>query len=391
MNRKMLYWGPFPWEQDGGAVVNYYNILMQNQLSPRDEYWGYSKVPEELDPSYLPWVNFPMFKHQDDIPGFMFANNIPLLNIFHVGVEDFEKQIDKLKGLGVKSILHQTIHWKDDAVTKSTKLKEFDMIVAPTQYAKEVFIGVCKLPADKIKVIPHGIDTMRYYRRPTALKRALGIRPEQKVILFSGRLSFWKGVQEIIPIMRKLYNKYDCVFIIRGGAFSGNKESMALYKVFDKLQCQNVIFLPKWQSPQFMEELYAMTDILVFNAAHEGFGVPLIEAQSVGAVPITTALDNHLEICGTTGQTSIILQPTVDVGTVNDGTKLKVADKNSIFGSISWLLENPEEMKVMGARGRENVMKRFDLRNVATSWLNLYDELIPKDYNMESEVVKKIA
>jgi len=382
----------FPWEQDGGAVVNYYNLVMQNQIAPRDEYWGYSKVPEELEPKYLPWVQFPQFKTPDDIPQFMSKHEIPLINFFHVGVEDFEKVLQKLKDVGVKTILHQTIHWRDDAVTKSTMLNEFDCIVAPTEFAKSVFVGVCHVPTSKIKVIPHGIDTSKYYRRPTMLKHYYGIKPTQKVILFSGRLSFWKGVQELIPIMRKLYQKYDCVFIIRGGAFGGNRESQALYKIFKKMSTNNpnIIFLPEWQSPQFMEELYAMTDILIFNSAHEGFGVPLLEIQAVGGIPITTALANHLEICGYSGGVGIVLDPTIEVGTVNDGTVLRIADKNAIYGAIEWLLKNPEEMKAMGRRGLQNVVSRFELKNVAQKWLELYDELVPPDYNMDEEALKRV-
>jgi uncharacterized radical SAM superfamily protein len=94
--------------------------MMQNQIAPRDEYWGYSKVPEELEPKYLSWVQFPQFKTPNDIPQYMSKHEIPLINFFHVGVEDFEKVLPKLKDAGVKTVLHQTIHWKDDAVTKST-------------------------------------------------------------------------------------------------------------------------------------------------------------------------------------------------------------------------------------------------------------------------------
>lgn len=389
--RKMLYWGAFPWERDGGAVVNYYNLLMQNQLAPRDEYWGCSKVPEELEPRYLPWVQFPSFKSPADVPEFMSKNNIPLINMFHVGVGDFEKMLPSLKDIGAKTVLHQTIHWKDDAVTKSTMLDQFDCIVAPTEFAKSVFVGTCHIQASKVKVIPHGIDTTRYYRHPTVLKHHFGIKPDQKVILFSGRLSFWKGVQEMIPIMRKLYQKYNCVFIIRGGTFGG-QEGNALYKIFKKMSLNNpnVIFLPEWQPPQFMEELYAMTDILIFNSAHEGFGVPLIEAQAVGAIPITTALANHLEICGYSGGVGIVLDPTIEVGTVNDGTVLRIADKNAIYGAIEWLLKNPEEMRAMGRRGVQNVKTRFELRDVAKKWLDLYDELVPLNYNMDEEALKRV-
>ena len=387
-----LYWGPHPNEMDGGAVVNYYLLKEQNKLRSRDIYWGIPKVPEELDPTVLPWVNYPIIPNlEEGIPQLMLQQRIPLINLFHIGRMDFDKVLDSIHEVGAKAVLHQTIHWPDDDCLKSERLKDFDCIVAPTKYAKDVFVNLAGLKPNKIEIIPHAVDLNRFYRRQTILKRRFRIKEHQKVILYSGRLSFWKGVQELVPIMRKLYDRYDCVFIIRGGSF-GSREGRALHKIFDRLSYNNpnIIFLPEWQSPEFMEELYAITDILIFNSGHEGFGVPLIEAQAVGAIPITTALPNHIEICGHDGVTSKIIAATTEVGEVNDGTKVKVGSRDALFGAIQWVLENPEEATVMGGRGLENVKARFELSSVARLWLVLYDQLL-EGHNMDEQLLERIV
>ena len=349
-------------------------------------------MPEELDASEMKFVNFPLDLPRDFIHEYLSQNHIPLLNIFHVGHEDFEPLIDPVHDIGAKMVLHQTIHWPDDTILKSSRLEELDKIVAPTEYAKNVFQSIRKLPPNMIEVIPHGVDTNRFYRRPTILRKTLGIRDDQVVILYSGRLGFWKGVHEIIPIMRPLIKKYDCVFIIRGGWFWGQKEGEVLGKIFTRLSTNNpnIIFLPEWQSPSYMEELYAMTDILIFNSAHEGFGVPLIEAQAVGAVPITTAISNHVEILGSTGQRGLLLSPEVKVGVVNDGTELKVASSDLLYGAVGWLLDNPEERMVMGRNGVLNVRTRFKLSDVAQKWLDLYDGMLA-GHDMDTAMKERLA
>ena len=391
---KYLYWGPFPWEQDGGAVVNYYLIKKQNELRSQDVYYGITKVPEQLEPQYLPFVNFPLVTPdwENSIPKLMSEHEIPLVNLFHVGVEEFEKIIDPVHEIGGKLVLHQTIHWADDAVMDSRRLNEFDCIVAPTDYAKRIFVQLGGVSSSKIKVIPHAVDTKKFYRHKSPLRERLGIKPHQKVILYSGRLSFWKGVQELIPIMRKLYQKYDCVFIIRGGAFEGVQDSAKLAKIFERLAYNNpnIIFLPNWVTPEYMEELYGFVDILVFNSAHEGFGVPLIEAMAVEAVPITTALPNHVRICGNTGDVAILLDPIKEVGLVNRGTKLRVASHDALHGAIEWVLDNPDEAAVMGRHGRSLVKRRFDLTKISKEWLELYDSLVPNEYNMDEEMLKEL-
>ncbi|GAG75970.1 unnamed protein product, partial [marine sediment metagenome] len=290
---------------------------------------------------------------ENSIARLMLKEQIPLINLFHIGREQFEKVIDPVHEIGGKLVLHQTIHWTDDVVMDTTRLNDFDAIVAPTDYAKKVFVQLGHISSGKVSVIPHGVDTKKFYRHKSPLRERLGIKPHQKVILYSGRLSFWKGVQKLIPIMRKLYQQYDCVFIIRGGAFEGVDEARKLGKIFYRLSYNNpnIIFIPDWQSPEFMEELYGFVDILVFNSGHEGFGVPLIEAMAVEAVPITTALPNHVWICGNTGDTAILLDPVKEVGTVNKGTKIKIGTHEALRGAIQWVLENPDEATVMGRRG----------------------------------------
>jgi len=374
-----------PWEQDGGAVVAYYQLKKMNMLAPRDEHWATSKVPEEYDGSYLPWVNGFLPDSHEAFARLMYEEQIPLMTFFHIGHEAFEQIIDSVHDVGSKIVLWQTIHWPTDTILMSNRLMDIDKIVAPTEYAKRVFQLVRRIPPNNIEVIPHGVDTDRFYKHPTILKEKLGIRPEQKVILYSGRLGFWKGVHQIIPIMRPLAKAYDCVFIIRGGYFWGQEEGKRLAYVFERISTNNpnVIFLPEWQSPSYMEELFAMTDILVSNSGHEGFNVPLIEAQAVGAVPVTTALANHVEILGETGNRGILLEPRLKVGKVDDATDINVATHEQLLGAVKWLLENPEERDAMGMRGITNVNNRFRLEDVCKKWFELYDSLISKDYSMD--------
>lgn len=388
---KYLYWGALPWEKDGGAVVNYYLLKKQYELRMTDEYYGVPKVIEELDPTFLPWVNF-FYANVDDINKIMLQNNIPLVNIFHLGKDDIEKVINPIHDFGGKIVLHQTIHWSDDDILKSNRLGEIDKIVAPTQYAKSIFVNKKGLSAENIAYIPHGVDTSRYYKRRTVLEKQFNINKEkQKVILFSGRLSYWKGIQEVIPIMRKLIQEFNCVFIIRGGYFSGLNESIKLAMIFDRLSTnnKNLIFLPEWQHPNFMEELFSMSDILLSNSAHEGFNVPLIEGMACGAVPITTSIPNHIEIMGATGQNGILLDPRHGVGLVNDGRELRVANSDQLYGACKWLLENPDEMRVMGNRGIEHVRKNYDLTQQCIKWLSLYDSIL-EDKSLDDLMAEKI-
>jgi glycosyltransferase involved in cell wall biosynthesis len=354
-----------------------------------DEYHGVPKVQHELDPSVLPFVHYPILNNMEDFIDYLYKHKIPITNLFHIGREDMEKFIDPAHSIGNKLVLHQTIHWvDDDIVTMGNRLRDFDMIVTPTSYAKEVFKRVCRIPEKQLVTIPHAVDTRAFSRRMTNARDAFGIRPDQKIILYSGRLGFWKGLHTIIPIVRDVIKNYDAVFIIRGSHF-GDKEGKSLHDVFkrmDRKYGSNFHILDNWMAPAYMEELYATVGqnngILLFNSGHEGFGVPLIEIQSVEGIPITTGIENHREILGPTGTCGLLLDPTEEVGTVNKGTKVKVASSDAVYGAIKWVLENSDEAQIMGKRGRANVLKRFDLTNTSKAWLRLYDSML-EDYDMD--------
>jgi glycosyltransferase involved in cell wall biosynthesis len=392
---KYLYAGALPWEHDGGAVVNHYLLNKQNELRPRDEYWGIPKVWDEVEPSAIPFVNIPMKETVStwkDVAQLMFDHEIPLVNTFHLSREENVELLDHVHMIGSKIVLHQTIHWRDDDIMKTDRLPDMDMIVAPTEYAQSVFIQDAKVPRKKTCVIPHAVDTEKFVRAEGQVRQSrkaeLGVRPEQKVIIYSGRLGLWKGIREVIPVVRSLVREYDCVFIFRGSQF-GDNEGLALDYILRKMDknSTNVIYIPDWKSTEYMEWIYSFSDILIFNSGHEGFGVPLIEIQSVGGCPVTTALANHVEICGNDGMVGKIISPTVDVGEVNDGTRVKVGSTDGVYGAIKWLLENPIEMEIMGKRGMKRTKEKYNLTDICKQWLSLYDLMIPDGYDMMKEAL----
>jgi len=140
-----------------------------------------------------------------------------------------------------------------------------------------------------------------------------------------------------------------------------------------------------------MEELMATCDIYVSPTGHEGFNVPLIEAMACGKPVVTTNLDNHREILkGSTNDHLTMLPTKVKVGVVNEVQDVMVPESEYIYGALKWLLENKGEVGARGVAGRKHVLEKYDLRNVVVDWKKLFVELAPQDYNMESEMSKRM-
>jgi hypothetical protein len=58
------------------------------------------------------------------------------------------------------------------------------------------------------------------------------------------------------------------------------------------------------------------------------------------------------------------------------GYLTEVADIQTLATHTSYLLNHPDEAKLMGARARELVASKYDIHRMNNLWMNLFDELI---------------
>jgi len=382
---KSLWWGSLPWEQDGGAVVNYYLLKMLNYLDPKHEFFGLPKVPEQLEPNALPFMQFliergdmkQLFKN---VPLRMKEKSIPLLVMFHLP-HQFIPMANFVKDVSSKTIIHQTIHWANDDVFESKLLNDVDKWVIPTQWGLEQFLINAKVPREKTKYLPHAVDVEKFYPHNTTFREKLRLDSKQKVILVTGRCSLLKGIQQIIPVMRPIINDYNSVFVIRASSYSGLPKSEAMGYIFDTMARQfprNVLFLHDWLPPEKQEEIMASSDILVQPSGHEGFDVPLIEAMACKKVIAVSNIPNHWEILGKRNRyCGVFMEPTVVADVVNNGQQeVKVPSPDVIDGTLRFLLENPEECQVMAENGYTRARRYYNLAKVASKWLELMESMI---------------
>jgi len=107
---------------------------------------------------------------------------------------------------------------------------------------------------------------------------------------------------------------------------------------------------------QELNELYTQSDIVAFVSTYEGFGLPIIEAQAMGRVVLTSNLASMPEVAGDGAYF-------VDPFSVKDIRK-----------GILELISNAELRTELIDKGRENV-NRFDPEKIAAQYQELYNKL----------------
>lgn len=106
-----------------------------------------------------------------------------------------------------------------------------------------------------------------------------------------------------------------------------------------------------------MRDAYANADVVAFCSTFEGFGLPILEAQSVGRPLVTSELSPMRDVAGSG---AMLADP---------------YDPESIRNAIVSLLESPEKCRRLVELGHQNV-KRFDIEMIASRYSALYDQLL---------------
>jgi glycosyltransferase involved in cell wall biosynthesis len=98
---------------------------------------------------------------------------------------------------------------------------------------------------------------------------------------------------------------------------------------------------------------YRNSDALVFVSTHEGFGLPILEAQQVG-IPVVTS--NLAPMSDTAGGAALLVNP---------------YDECQIRTALEELLQGDGLAHRLSERGRRNV-ERFDVKRVARKYADVY-------------------
>lgn len=100
-------------------------------------------------------------------------------------------------------------------------------------------------------------------------------------------------------------------------------------------------------------ELYYKSDMLIFASTHEGFGMPIIEAQVIGTPVITSNICSMPEVAG---EGALLVNPFCI---------------NSIKKAIVKLISSSELKRNLIVKGSQNV-RRFEDKKIAEKYINCY-------------------
>ncbi|MEM2936179.1 MAG: glycosyltransferase family 4 protein [Candidatus Bathyarchaeia archaeon] len=288
------------------------------------------------------------------IVGIIIKNETKIPLVFHVHSTEFGRSGGQ--GSEVVSYLETaTAQMADRIVTVSHAMRE-DLIRHGW-------------PEPKISVVWNGVDPERY--NPTLCKREdverirqkYGVQPDESMLLFLGRLTWVKGIRNLLqamPLILREYPKTKLVILGKGEEQMDVKETANRLGIGKNVSC-HFEFVP--EKERILH--YAAADACVFPSVYEPFGIVSLEAMAMEKPVVVGAR-------GVVG----FREQVISSGPEQNGVHVNGEDAADIAWGVKEVLKDPERAKRWGKNGRRRVLQYFTWTKAAEQTLQIYENLI---------------
>jgi glycosyltransferase involved in cell wall biosynthesis len=243
-------------------------------------------------------------------------------------------------------------------------LRDACAFVAMSRAIRDEMVGA-GVPAERIALLPHGVDTRRF--RPAspsereALREALGLGAGT-LLVYSGRLLRGKGLDTLLDAFAVASEGRPDLHL----ALVGSGEGQAL-SVEDELRRRagemglrgRVSFAGRVDA---VEDHLRAADLFVFPSEFEALGIALVEAAACGLPAVATRTGGIVDV-------------------VEDGVSGRLVaprDAAGLAAAIAALAGDPTARAEMGRAARAAVLARFDERDGVERYRALFREVTPR-------------
>lgn len=243
-----------------------------------------------------------------------------------------------------------------------------DIIVTVSNAMRDELITL-GFPAEKIRVMYNGVDPQKYSMQQVSREKILeirqryGLKDDDLMILFVGRLVWVKGVDKLVGAMPHVLHKIPNAKLVVVGL--GEMRDY-LEKMVQNLNLQDVVkFCFEFVPEEERIAHYAACDVSVFPSVYEPFGIVALEAMSMEKPVVVGA-------SGVSGMREIV----IPAGQDQCGFHVNPNDPPDIAWGIISALQDPQKKGELGQNGRKRVLSNFSWDIIAKRTAQMYEELL---------------
>lgn len=204
------------------------------------------------------------------------------------------------------------------------------------------------IPESRIRVVPNGIDTDRFYPLSGV------IRERNRVMVTNSADVPLKGLCYLLRAIAQVAKSRPVRLVVVGA----RKTNGMIDRLIQELGIgKQVVFTGRIDHQAFVRE-YARATMAVVPSIYEGFGLPAGEAMACGVPVISTTGGALPEVVGDAG---ILVPP---------------REPMAIARAILFLLDHPERAEALGQAGYQRVLAQFTWARAAEKTVSVYREVM---------------
>ena len=282
-------------------------------------------------------------------------------------VTNAAKALKESYNIPIVSTIHATENGRNSGIHDETQryindtewllTYESTEVIVNSNYMKGDLQRIFGLPFEKINVVPNGINLNNF----TGIERDYDFRRQfamdnEKIILYTGRLVYEKGIQNLIGAMPKILNNYhDAKLVIcgKGGMMEELKQETK------NLGIENKVYFAGYCDSKKIQKMYRCADIAVFPST---FGIVALESMLAGIPTVVSDVGGLNEI--------------VEHGV--NGMKSYAGNSNSIADSVLTLLFDAKLCSLISKNAVKKVKEYYNWNKISQDTYYVYEQAICK-------------
>ena len=199
------------------------------------------------------------------------------------------------------------------------------------------------VPADRVRVIPLGVDTRVFRPRPA-------VRVPGRIVAVASADSALKGVATLLHAVGKLVTDRDMHLVVVGRPGPATERLTAQLSLADRVRFAHGL------DDEAFSALLASAETAVVPSLYEGFSLPAVEHMASGTPLVASRSGALPEV---TGDAAVLVTP---------------ADSEELAAVLRRLHDSPAERAALAGRGLRRVGERFAWPAVAKATAGQYRE-----------------
>ncbi len=227
-------------------------------------------------------------------------------------------------------------------------MEKADKVIAVSHFTRNIIVSRYGISGDKVEVVYNGVE-----RNGSWSLDQTGIKKDEKIVLFLGRITMQKGPEYFLLAAKKVLEVMDNVKFVMAG--SGDLMHRAI-EMAAELGIGHKVLFTGFLRGEDVRKIYKMADLYVMPSVSEPFGIAPLEA-----------LDNDVPV--------IISKQSGVSEVLTHALKVDFWDVNEIANKVVAVLKYPPLQLTLRNHGNFEVRK-LRWKDSAQNCLRIYQEML---------------